>query len=224
MKRDAPPRKVKTPRDSSAAPSTTGAREAATTGGLSEQVVSRVLRRKERLLAFLEERLGNRADAEDLLQTAMVRLVTKGRSLRAEDRILRWFYRVLRNLLVDWHRRRAARARMLAHVNRSQASTPGWDEPLYSEVCACVRDVLGTLRKDYAHVLRQAELEEMPLVEIARELRITRNNASVRLHRARRALLEGLRAMCGACFDHGCLDCFCRKPTQGGRAPPAAAR
>jgi RNA polymerase sigma-70 factor (ECF subfamily) len=138
---------VKPPHDSSAAPSTTGAREAATTGELSEQVVSRVLLRKERLLAFLEQRVGNRPDAEDLLQTALVRLVTKGRSLRAEDRILRWFYRVLRNLLVDWHRRRAARARMLAHVSRSHVSTPGWDEPLYSEVCACVRDVLGTFEE-----------------------------------------------------------------------------
>jgi RNA polymerase sigma-70 factor (ECF subfamily) len=80
------------------------------------------------------------------------------------------------------------------------------------------------LRKEHADVIRQAELEEVPLVEIARELRITRNNASVRVHRARRALLEGLRAMCGACFDHGCLDCSCRKPTQDGRAPPEAPR
>ena len=94
--------------------------------------------------------------------------------------------------------------------------------PLYDEVCACVRDVLGTLKREYAEVLRRAEIEEQPLADIARELRITRNNVSVRLHRARRALLEGLRATCGACFDHGCLDSYCRKPARGARAPPVA--
>jgi RNA polymerase sigma-70 factor (ECF subfamily) len=192
------------------------------TGNLPERVVRRVLRRKERLLAFLEERLGSRADAEDLLQTAMVRLVEKGRSLRAEDRVLSWFYRVLRNLVVDWHRRRAARARMMARVERLEAGGRGRDEALYAEVCACVRDVLGTLRREYEEILRRAEIEEQPLADIARELRITRNNASVRSHRARRALLEGLRATCGACFDHGCLDCYCRKPARGARAPPVA--
>jgi RNA polymerase sigma factor (sigma-70 family) len=217
--RGATPRRRVGPRPERSAPVSKETAEVAT-GNLSERVVRRVLRRKERLLAFLEERLGSRADAEDLLQTAMVRLVEKGRSLRAEDRVLRWFYRVLRNLLVDWHRRRAARARMMARVERLEAG--GRDEALHDEVCACVRDVLGTLRREYAEILRRAEIEEQPLVDIARDLCITRNNASVRLHRARRALLEGLRATCGACFDHGCLDCYCRKPARGDRGPPVA--
>ena len=221
--RRATPRHRVGPRPERPAPVASETTEVAT-GNLPERVVRRVLGRKERLLVFLEERLGSRVDAEDLLQTAMVRLVEKGRSLRAEDRVLRWFYRVLRNLVVDWHRRRAARARMMARVGRLEAGGRGRDEALYDEVCACVGDVLGTLRREYADVLRRAEIEEQPLADIARELRITRNNASVRLHRARRALLEGLRATCGACFDHGCLDCYCRKPARGARAPPVAIR
>lgn len=194
------------------------------TGNVPERVVRRVLRRKARLIAFLEERLGNPADAEDLLQMAMVRLVAKDRLLRAEDRVVRWFYRVLRNLVVDWHRRRAARARMMAGIGRLEASGRGRDEALDDEVCACVRDVLGTLRGEYAEILRRAEIEEQPLADIARELRITRNNASVRLHRARRALLEGLRTTCAGCFDHGCLDCSCREPALEARAPLVADR
>lgn len=223
MTRGATPRRRVGPRPERSTPVSSETAEVAT-GNLPERVVRRVLRRKERLLAFLEERLGSRADAEDLLQTAMVRLVEKGRSLRTEDRVLRWFYRVLRNLVVDWHRRRAARARMMARVGRLEADGRGRDEALYDEVCVCVGDVLGMLRREYAEMLRRAELEEQPLTAIARDLRITRNNASVRLHRARRALLEGLRATCGACFDHGCLDCYCRKPAGGARAPPVATR
>ena len=47
----------------------------------SEEIVRLLLAEKGRLLAFLEERVDSRADAEDLLQTAMLRAVEKGACL-----------------------------------------------------------------------------------------------------------------------------------------------
>lgn len=176
----------------------------------SEETVRALLAEKRQLLAFLEERVGSRADAEDLLQTAMLRLVTKGHAVRSKDRIMPWFYRVLQNLIVDWHRRRAAAARALELLEAAESVTQGDDEALWRRVCTCVSRILVTLRPDYSEILRRVELDEQPIGEVARELEISRNNASVRLLRARRALLERLRATCGACFEHGCLDCFCR--------------
>lgn len=175
-----------------------------------EETVRVLLAEKGRLLAFLEERVGSRADAEDLLQTAMLRAVTKGHAVRSRDRIIPWFYRVLQNLLVDWHRRRAAAARALRRLEPSVSVTQDHDEALWRQVCTCVSRILVTLRPEYTEILGRVELDEQPVVEAAGELRISANNASVRLFRARRALLERLRATCGACFEHGCLDCFCR--------------
>ena len=86
-----------------------------------------------------------------------------------------------------------------------------------------LEDILVTLRPEYTEILGRVEVDEQPVVEAARELGISANNASVRLFRARRALLERLRATCGACFEHGCLDCFCRTPQilgPGGARPP----
>jgi predicted RNA polymerase sigma factor len=37
----------------------------------------------------------------------------------------------------------------------------------------------------------------------------TRNNLTVRLHRARKHLREALSNNCRACAKHGCLDCTC---------------
>jgi RNA polymerase sigma factor (sigma-70 family) len=179
---------------------------------LSEETVRVLLTEKGRLLAFLEKRVGSRADAEDLLQTAMLRAVTKGHAVRSRDRIIPWFYRLLENLLTDWHRRRAAAARALRGLERAVSATPDRDEALWGQVCTCVSRILDTLRPEYTEILGRVELAEQPVVEVARELGISANNASVRLFRARRALLERLRATCGACFEHGCLDCFCRTP------------
>jgi len=118
-----------------------------------------LLAQKGRLLAFLEERVGRRADAEDLLQAAMLRVMTKGRALRNRDRVIPWFYRMLQNLVVDWHRRRAAAERALRRLDAAASVTQAHDEPLWSQVCTCVTAILTTLRPAYADILRRVASE-----------------------------------------------------------------
>ena len=55
------------------------------------------------------------------------------------------------------------------------------------------------------------ELDEEPLAELAGRMGLSKNNATVRLHRARKSLKASLLKTCGACAAHGCLDCSCRK-------------
>ncbi|NIN65241.1 MAG: RNA polymerase subunit sigma-70, partial [Anaerolineae bacterium] len=74
-----------------------------------------------------------------------------------------------------------------------------------------VNDVAVALKHEYREIILRVELQDEPLQHVASELGITPNNASVRLHRARRALREALQATCGACTEHGCLDCTCRQ-------------
>jgi RNA polymerase sigma factor (sigma-70 family) len=179
-----------------------------------------LLAQKSRFLAFLEERVGSRAGAEDLLQAAMLRVMTKGRSLRDRDRVVPWFYRMLQNLVVDWRRRRAAAERALRRLDADARATQAHDEPLWRQVCTCVTAILTTLRPTYADILQRVEIDGQSLTGVARSLGISANNASVRLLRARRALLERLRAACGACFEHGCLDCFCRTAQAVGSGAP----
>lgn len=191
-------------------------RTAPTAGPDSDEVVEHLLRGKARLLAFLERRLGNRADAEDVLQQALLVLVAKGRSLRRGQSVVAWFHTVLRNLLVDAHRRRVARAKLAARLHAEALVPAEEDDTLFAEICACVHDVMKTLRPGYAEILRLVDLDDRPVARVAVRLGITAANAHVRLHRARRALLEGLRRVCGACLEHGCLDCTCRKSRGAG--------
>ena len=55
------------------------------------------------------------------------------------------------------------------------------------------------------------EMEGAPVSEVAKSENITANNAMVRLHRARKALQGRLVETCGACTEHGCLDCHCKE-------------
>jgi RNA polymerase sigma-70 factor (ECF subfamily) len=180
-----------------------------------EALASRVdvlVQSKTRFLRFLERRMGSRADAEDLLQTAFLRLATQKASLRDEEKLIPWFYQLLRNLMVDYYRHRDALARLESSVAaEAEATTVGADEALFKAICTCVNDIIPSLKLEQAELVRRVELGGEPLHQVAGDLRITPNNASVRLHRARRALRDALRDTCGACADHGCLDCGCRR-------------
>ena len=109
-------------------------RAAATVGLDTLEVVAHLLLGKARLLKFLETRLGNRADAEDILQQALLVLVAKGQSLRRGHSVVAWFHTVLRNLLVDAHRRRVARAKLAARLH-AEALVPAEEgDALFAEI------------------------------------------------------------------------------------------
>lgn len=172
---------------------------------------------KDRFLRFLEPRVGSRADAEDLLQTSLVKAIEHVDELRDDERLVSWFYAVLRNQIAEHHRRRAARARATEGL-AGTATDPGGDDTLLQAACACVGEIARTLKPEYAAVLQRIEVDEQTPRHLASELGITANALAVRLHRARRALGEQLRVTCGTCATHGCLDCQCGE-TGRGRSP-----
>ena len=172
-----------------------------------------------RFVAFLERRLGSRADAEEVLQAAYVRALEKGVPDDGGDELVAWFYRVLRNALVDRARRADGERRASERLTREPVAAE--DPELRAAVCACMHDLLPALKPEYADMVRAVDLEERPVAEVAARGGITANNATVRLHRARQALKKQLLRACGACAAHGCLECHCRTASRSAGKPSA---
>ena len=177
----------------------------------TDERLDRLVASKATFLGFLAKRLGNRADAEDLLQGAMVEAIEKVETLREDERLYAWFYALLRNRITDHFRRRAARERADEKAAARSETVVEPDTELFDATCRCVNDVMETLKGDQRDVLRRVYVEERSIADLAVELATTRNNAGVKLHRARTALREALVDVCRSCADHGCLDCSCRK-------------
>ncbi|OJH40118.1 RNA polymerase sigma factor [Cystobacter ferrugineus] len=174
-----------------------------------EEALRTLLDHRDRFASFLASRVDSQVVVEELLQAAYVKALEKSAALRDEERAVAWFYRLLRNALTDHYRHRSAEARALEREAREPLSVQA--EPgAGSKVCACLHGVLPSLKPEYAHMVRQVDLEEQSVSEVAREAGVTPNNAMVRLHRARQALKARLQHTCGACASSGCLDCSCR--------------
>jgi len=198
------------------APSADGADyiRAMTAGSVAPATLNVLVENHRRFLQFLERRVGSREIAEDILQDAFVKTLDAD-ALPSDDGVIPWFYRVLRNAIIDHYRRGGAEERALAHVaGMTEVAEPPRDEELYEAVCACVTGLVDTLKPEYAAAIRRVDLDGVPVVQFAREMNITPSNAGVRLHRAHAALRKQLALSCTTCAEHACLDCRCGSPAK----------
>jgi RNA polymerase sigma factor (sigma-70 family) len=177
-------------------------------GPLPQAVIYQLVANHREFLRFVERRIGNRALAEEIVQDAFVRSLDRGDEIR--ESVVGWFYRVLRNAVIDRQRRQAVADRRLDQFAAELASSAGADEELAGAACRCVAELAGTLKPEYADALRRIEVEGLPVKAYADTLGISANSAGVRIFRAREALRRQVARSCGTCAEHGCLDCTCQ--------------
>ncbi len=167
-----------------------------------------LLSERERFLHFVQRRIASREQAEDILQSAYMRALEHEAEPADGEQATQWFFRVLRNAIIDQYRRNASEQKALAAWMQYAATLPAPpEEPGRS--CACLPHILDTLRPRYAELLRTVELGEQPLQQFAREHDLSPAAAGVLAHRARAALQKQVRHVCGSCAEDACLDCHC---------------
>jgi RNA polymerase sigma-70 factor (ECF subfamily) len=169
-----------------------------------------IARAQARIVRALATRLGSRAEAEDVIQSALLRALDRAGDLRDRSKVVPWFRRILQSALVAHERRRAVDSRARSRIVGALSLGDPGDIELYWETCRCLEAALDAIKPDEARLLRQVELERKPLREVAGALRIRTNTAAVRLHRARRAVIRVWRDICRFCRLHWRLDCVCR--------------
>lgn len=179
---------------------------------LSPEALEALLRHRHAFLAFLTPRVGGQEAAREVLQAAFVKGIEEGGSLREEQSAVAWFYRLLRNALVDAHRRARREDSARESLAREHPLSTEDASALETTVCGCVAGLADTLKPEYAQAVRRVDLEGAGVASFAQEAGISPNNAAVRLHRARQALGRRLVELCGHCCAEGCVDCACASP------------
>ena len=184
--------------------------EPASSNPLSPEAIQRLVDSHRQFLFFLEKRVESRAVAEDILQSAFVRGLERGGELRDEENVVAWFYRVLRNAIIDHYRHRASMERANDGWGREFITQQTPAAELQQEICHCVSVLVETLKPEYRDALRTIDIDEGSLNDLAEKSGTTAGNAAVRVHRAREALRKQVQIACGSCAEHGCLDCHCK--------------
>ena len=175
---------------------------------MDSNAISELVGAHREFLSFLERHVESRAAAEDILQAAFVRGLEHSGEVDGE-KVVAWFYRVLRNAIIDHYRRRSASAKAVSAWSAELADHQDPDAGVRDEICQCVSGLMRTLKPEYRDALQLVDIEDRKLAELAEHAGISEANAAVRVHRARKALRSRVQQSCGTCAEHGCVDCTC---------------
>lgn len=164
---------------------------------------------REQFVSFVRGKVGSRAHAEDIVQAAFARAAERADQIETPEAARAWFFRLLRNAIIDDRRRQNVRENVATSFQAEQSETVEAVER-EAQACQCVARLAADLKPEYAAALRTVEVDEKTVKELAADAGISAGNAGVRVFRAREALRKSVRETCGTCADGGgCFDCSC---------------
>jgi RNA polymerase sigma-70 factor (ECF subfamily) len=143
-----------------------------------------VERYQARFFAVARRMLGDDAEAEDAVQTALLRIYRRASAYRDDWRPSTWLYRVLTNVCIDLWRKRSRR-REDAAGPEAQATVPTPDR-------VDVDRALARLAPEARAILLLCYVEDLSYGEIAAIRGISVNTVKTQLGRAKRAMRHHL--------------------------------
>jgi len=135
------------------------------------------------------------AEAEEVVQDSLVRVLLACPELESAEHALSYFHRVIENLSIDHHRREGRQPRLVVLDDATSEVEARWSvDPDYSEQIAAaddaaiVREAISLLSPAERAALVMWEFEGRSTAEIARELGIKESTVRHTLSRARAGL------------------------------------
>jgi RNA polymerase sigma-70 factor (ECF subfamily) len=148
-------------------------------------------RHRDRLWAVALRTLGDREEAADSLQDAMVSAFRSAGTYRGEAAVTTWLHRVVVNACLDRIRRRQARPT----VPLGTAEVPSrWDDHGRTETRIDVQAALATLPEGQRAAIVLVDMQDMSVAEAAVVLGVAEGTVKSRCSRGRAALAQVLRA------------------------------
>jgi RNA polymerase sigma-70 factor (ECF subfamily) len=132
------------------------------------------------------------AEAEDLVQETLLRVLGAGAEFDSQNHVRAWLYTVLRNLFISRRRRDQSAKRALGELGALASSRAAAASPSAPFLTRSVERALASLPEAFAHVVRLVDLEEHSYGDAAELLGIPVGTVMSRLFRGRQRLAQQL--------------------------------
>jgi RNA polymerase sigma-70 factor (ECF subfamily) len=143
----------------------------------------------DRIFKYTYRMLNNPADAEDATQETFIRALRRCDSIRSEQALTNWLFRIARNLCID-KRRQQPLVELPPDLPMGQTEDR-------AATRMSVRQALNELPADYVDPLILCDVEEVTANEAAEILGISVPALKSRLYRGRSALRQRLNSILG---------------------------
>jgi RNA polymerase sigma-70 factor, ECF subfamily len=153
------------------------------------------------LRAFIRARVPDEATADDLTHETLLKVYSSSTSLRDDDRLEAWLYRIARRTLIDYYRKRRPSEELPASLKSESEDEVSAirDTVLFSTI-----RFMEELPELYRVPLQLSELDGMSMASIASRLGLSLPAVKSRIRRGRQMIKKRLQDCCHFEFDqHG---------------------
>jgi RNA polymerase sigma-70 factor, ECF subfamily len=158
---------------------------------------------KERILAFIQSKVGNHELAEEINSQVLQKLLDSCCSGKEIINVSSWMYRIAYNTLID-ELKKQNKFSAIGHEIEAEET-----HMTYKKLAEFIEPLIGFLPEKYAIPLIMADIDGIKQDEIAKQLGLSTSGAKSRIQRARELLREEINT----CFhldqeNPNCLDGF----------------
>jgi RNA polymerase sigma-70 factor, ECF subfamily len=139
---------------------------------------------QQELKGFVYKRVKDRSLTEDIVHDVFLKVQSKIGQLHEQDKLTSWIYQITKNAITD-HYRKQSRT-----LNTTDLDWEN-DVPNFNDcVTRCLQNMMTTLPDKYREALQLADVDNLPQLELAKQLGISYSGAKSRVQRARQMLKE----------------------------------
>ncbi len=158
---------------------------------------------KTRVRRYISKQVEDSAAVDDILQDVYLKAHTGRHTLKSEEGMGAWLYRIAHNAIMDHFRKHRSWDDL-----PDDLEAPVEDEAVlaYQELAKCLTPLMNMLPEKYRLPLQMAELEGMSQKQVAEQLGLSLTAAKSRIQRARVMLRERFNEQCHFEVSQGGID------------------
>ncbi len=150
------------------------------------------------LRSFIRRRVADDHVADDLLQEAFLKIHNGIGSLKDDQRLTAWLYRIARNTITDHFRKHPFEALNTDIIAERAAEV---EISSRQELVTCLEQMVAQLPKKYRQAIELAELQGTTQRRVASQLGLSVSGAKSRVQRGRERLKKMLLSCCDVELD-----------------------
>jgi RNA polymerase sigma-70 factor, ECF subfamily len=157
------------------------------------------------LRAFIQKRVANETEVDDIVQEAFLRMHRKLDSLKDPCRIVSWVFQITRHVIVDHYRSPKRRREVsvglagdinLAYPTSALSTFSEASGQLRTELASCLRPMIEQLSSEYREAVTLVELDGLTQNAAAKRLGLSVSGMKSRVQRGRQQLKRLLEECC----------------------------
>ncbi len=152
------------------------------------------------LRAYIARRIPNGSDVDDVVQDVFLKAAEKIETVKSQESIRGWLYRIAANTIADRYRGR----RNFEEIPE-QLAAPEAARNHVVELARCLPPFIASLPETYRDALVLSEIEGLPQREVADRLGISLSGAKSRVQRGREKLRQKVLECCDVEMGRGGL-------------------